>query len=139
MAKNYWVVKTEPDTYSWQMLVKEGRTAWTGVRNFQSRNNLRAMKRGDAVFIYHSGAEKSVVGLARVTKVAYPDPTATEGDWSAVDLAPAKALKKPVGLAEMKGDKILKEMLLVRHSRISVTPVSEAQFDRILELAESAG
>src|SRR5579859_1717933 len=96
MAKNYWLVKQEPETYSWTMFVEEGRAAWTGVRNFQARNNLRAMKKGDTVFYYHSVSEKQVVGLARVVKEAYPDPTAEEGDWSAVDLAPVKALPKPV-------------------------------------------
>src|ERR1041384_7990009 len=109
MPKNYWVVKTEPGTYSWQDLVEERKTSWTGVRNFQSRNNLRAMKSGDAVFFYHSGAEKSVVGLARVTKEAYPDPTAKEGDWSAVDLVPEKALGRPGSLGEIKTDNILGE------------------------------
>ncbi len=92
---NHWLVKVEADACSWATFVKEGRTAWTGVRNFQARNNLRAMKKGDAVFYYHSGAEKQVVGLARVEKEAYPDPTAEEGDWTCVDLAPVKALTKP--------------------------------------------
>src|SRR5437016_2835253 len=101
---NYWLVKQEPEDYSWSDLVKDGRTAWTGVRNFQARNNLRAMKRKDFVLFYHSGSEKQVVGLARVEKEAYPDPTADEGEWSAVDLVPEMALKKPVNLATMKSD-----------------------------------
>jgi predicted RNA-binding protein with PUA-like domain len=135
MAKNYWLAKSEPDSYSWSAFVKEGKTAWTGVRNFQARNNLRAMKRGDLVFFYHSVSEKQVVGIARVEKEAYPDPTAKEGDWSCVDLAPMKPLKNPVTLDTIKSDKILKEMLLVRHSRLSVTPLNEIQFKRLLELS----
>ena len=137
MAKNFWLVKQEPESYSWAMLVKDGGTAWTGVRNFQARNNLRAMKKGDLVFYYHSVSEKQIVGLARVAKEFYPDPTATEGDWSAVDLAPIKALNKPVSLEAIKADKILKDTLLVRHSRISVTPFSAEQFERLLVLAET--
>ncbi|HEX4122104.1 MAG TPA: EVE domain-containing protein, partial [Verrucomicrobiae bacterium] len=93
---NHWLVKTEPESYSWSDLVKDGRTAWTGVRNFQARNNLRAMKKGDLVFFYHSVSEKQIVGLARVAQDAYRDPTAEEGDWVSVDLKPVKALAKPV-------------------------------------------
>src|SRR5208282_4645027 len=104
---NYWLVKSEPEAYSWSDLLKDGKTAWTGVRNFAARNNLRAMKAGDHVFFYHSGEEKSVVGLARITREAYPDSTADEGDWSAVDLAPVKTLAKPVTLAAIKADRIL--------------------------------
>ena len=135
MAKNYWLVKQEPGAYSWGKFVKEGGSAWTGVRNFQARNNLRAMKLGDPVFFYHSVSEKQVVGVARVVKEAYPDPTATEGDWSCVDLVPDKSLKKPVSLAALKSDKILKEMKLVKQSRLSVSRVSKEQFDRILKLS----
>ncbi len=134
MAKNYWLVKQEPAAYAWRTFVQDGGAAWTGVRNFQARNNLRAMKQGDPVCYYHTGDEKQVVGLALVAKEAYPDPTADEGDWSGVDLAPVKALARPVGLAVIKTDKVLKEMLLVRHTRLSVTPVTEAQFQRLLEL-----
>jgi len=134
---NYWIVKSEPEAYSWSQLVKEGGTAWTGVRNFAARLHLRAMKSGDAVFFYHSGEPKEVVGLARVKKEFYPDPTAKEGDWSAVDLAPQKALAKPVTLAQIKGDKILKEMVLARQSRLSVSPVTREQFERVLQLAET--
>jgi predicted RNA-binding protein with PUA-like domain len=137
MAKNYWLVKSEPETYSWAAFVKDGETAWTGVRNFQARNNLRGMKKGDLVFFYHSGGEKQVVGLARVEKDSYPDPTAKEGDWSAVDLAPMKPLAKPVSLQTIKADKLLKDMPLVRNSRLSVTPMTEAQFNRLMTLAES--
>ena len=134
---NYWIVKSEPEAYSWSQLVKDGVTAWTGVRNFAARNHLRAMKTGDAVFFYHSGEEKSVVGLARVDKEFYADPTATEGDWSAVDVEPEKVLTKPVTLAQIKGDKILKEMVLARQSRLSVSPVTREQSTRLLALSKT--
>ncbi len=134
---NYWLVKSEPEAYAWAQLVKDGATAWTGVRNFAARLHLRAMKSGDAVFFYHSGEQKSAVGLARVKKECYPDPTAREGDWSCVDLAPVKPLVKPVTLAQIKADKILKEMVLAKQSRLSVSPVTKAQFDRLLQLAET--
>jgi predicted RNA-binding protein with PUA-like domain len=135
MSKSHWLVKQEPETYSWDSFVKDGGTAWTGVRNFAARINLRAMKKGDPVFYYHSVSEKQVVGVARVEKEAYPDPTAKEGDWVCVNLVPVKSLKKPVSLETIKNDKILKEMPLVRISRLSVSPLSEAQFNRVLELA----
>jgi predicted RNA-binding protein with PUA-like domain len=137
MAKNHWLVKQEPEAYSWTTFVKDGKTAWTGVRNFQARNNLRTMKKGDPVLFYHSVSEKQVVGLAQVEREAYPDPTATDGDWSAVDLAPVRALARPVSLEMIKADKILKDLPLVRQSRLSVTPVSAAQFNRLLALAET--
>jgi predicted RNA-binding protein with PUA-like domain len=130
-----WLVKSEPGTYSWSMFVKEGGTAWTGVRNFQARNHLRAMKRGDSVLFYHSGDDKQVVGLGRVEKEAYPDPSAAEGDWSCVDLKPGKPLKSPVTLATIKADSLLKDMVLAKNSRLSVSPVTKEQFNRILELA----
>jgi predicted RNA-binding protein with PUA-like domain len=134
---NHWLVKSEPESYSWSNLVKDGKTAWTGVRNFAARLNLRAMKKGDPVLFYHSVTGKEIVGIARVAREAYADPTATEGDWSCVDLAPDKPLKKPVTLEQIKGDKLLKEMKLVRQSRLSVTPLDEKQFKRLLELAET--
>src|SRR4029077_3636662 len=121
---NYWLVKSEPEAYSWPQLVKDGKTAWTGVRNFAARLNLRAMKRGDLVFFYHSVSEKQVVGIARVAKEAYTDPTATEGDWSCVDLVPEKSLTKPVGLDTIRDDPQLKEMKLVKQSRLSVMPLA---------------
>ena len=136
MAKKFWLVKQEPETYSWTIFVEEGETAWTGVRNFQARNNLRAMSKGDPVLFYHSGESKEVVGVARVAKEAYPDPTAAEGDWSGVDLVPVKGLKKSVALGVIKADQALKEILLIRNSRLSVMPLTEAQFNRILELGE---
>lgn len=134
---NYWLAKSEPEAYSWQQLVKDGSTAWTGVRNFTARNNLRAMKKGDLVFFYHSGEEKSVVGLARVAKEFYPDPTAEEGDWSCVDLAAVKAVIRPVTLTQIKADKVLVETKLVKQGRLSVSPLTKAQFERMLELAET--
>jgi predicted RNA-binding protein with PUA-like domain len=137
MAKNYWLIKSEPEAYSWETFVKEGRTAWTGVRNFQARNNLRTMKKGDLVVFYHSVTDKQAVGIAKVDKEAYADRTATEGDWSCVDLIPAKALKKAVSLDTIKADKILATMPLLRQSRLSVTPLSAGQFERLLQLAET--
>lgn len=134
---NYWLVKSEPGTYSWAQLVKDGRTAWTGVRNFTARLNLRAMKEGDLVFFYHSGAGREITGLARVARGAYPDPTAVEGDWTCVDLEPARPLKNPVTLAAVKADKALKEMKLLKQGRLSVSPVTPAEFARLMELAET--
>ena len=134
MAKNFWLVKSEPESYAWSTFVKDGRAAWTGVRNFQARNNLRAMKKGDLVAFYHSVTGKEVVGLARVEREAYPDPTAKEGDWSCVDLVPAKPLKQPVSLDAIKTDQILSDMPLVKQSRLSVTPLDAAQFERLLKL-----
>ena len=131
---NYWLVKSEPEAYAWATFVQEQRAAWTGVRSFQARNNLRAMKRGDLVLFYHSVTDKQVVGLARVEKEAYPDATAEEGDWSCVDLVPVKALTQPVTLVQIKADKMLAELPLVKQSRLSVTPLSEAQFKRVLAL-----
>ena len=130
-------MKSEPEAYSWEAFVKEKGTAWTGVRNFQARNNLRAMKRGDLVLFYHSVSDKQVVGIARVDKEAYPDVTAKEGDWSCVDLVPAKRLTQPVTLDQIKADKVLAGMPLLRQSRLSVTPVSESQFKRVLALSET--
>jgi|SRR5580698_5307437 predicted RNA-binding protein with PUA-like domain len=134
---NYWLVKSEPESYSWEQLVKDGRTAWTGVRNFTARINLRAMKKGDLVFFYHSGEGKLVVGLTRVEKEFYSDPTAEEGDWSCVDLAPVKALAKPVTLAQIKADKILRETKLATQGRLSVSPLTKSQFEQMLKLAET--
>src|ERR1700677_2918839 len=128
---NYWLVKSEPETYSWEQFVKEGKTVWTGVRNFTARNNLRAMKKGDLVFFYHSGEGKSVVGLARVEKEFYPDPTAEEGDWSCVDLAPVKAVNKPVTLAQIKADKMLRETKLATQGRLSVSALTKPEFEQI--------
>jgi len=128
-------VKSEPAAYAWTQLLADGKTAWTGVRNFQARNHLRAMKKGDAVFFYHSVSDKQIVGRARVTREFYPDPTATEGDWSCVDLEPVQTLPQPVTLAVIKDDPLLQTMPLVRQSRLSVTPLTRAQHDQILRLA----
>jgi len=131
----YWLVKQEPESYSWATFVNEGRTAWTGVRNFQARNNLRAMKQGDLVFFYHSVSDKQVMGYGRVGREAYPDPTATEGEWCCVDLVPVRALKQPVSLEAIKADPVLKSMPLVKQSRLSVTPLTREQFDQVLQLS----
>ena len=132
---NYWLVKSEPETYAWAQFVNDGRTAWTGVRNYQARIYLRAMQNGDRVLFYHSNEGKNVVGIAKIVKSAYPDPTATEGDWACVDLAPVKVLVNPVGLDRIKTDRLLQEMVLVKNSRLSVQAVTEKQFNRVLELA----
>jgi len=134
----YWLVKQEPQSYSFATFVKDGATAWTGVRNFQARNNLRAMKKGDLVFYYHSVSEKQIVGLARVKREAYPDPTAEEGDWSCVDLEPVKPLNKPIELETIKKDKILKTLPLVRQSRLSVTSLTREHFERVLKISETS-
>ena len=134
MPKQYWLVKQEPDAYAWSALVADGQTAWTGVRNFQARNNLRAMKAGDFVLYYHSNIGKEIVGVAKVVREAYADPTADEGDWICVDLAPAKPLKQPVTLEQLKADAATKDMPLIRQSRLSVMPIGETVFRRVLEL-----
>lgn len=135
MASNYWLAKSEPFKFSWEQLVKDRRTTWDGVRNFEARNNLRAMKKGDLVLFYHSNEGKEVVGIAKVAKEAYADASASEGDWSVVDLVPHKALKQPVTLAQIKADKKLAQMALLRRSRLSVVPVTADEFAHILELA----
>jgi len=133
---NHWIVKQEPEAYSWTDFLKDGRAAWTGVRNYQARNNLRSMKKGDPVFYYHSVSEKQIVGLARVAGEAYPDPTAEEGDWVCVDLVPVKPLTRPVTLEAIKNDSAVKDMLMVKNSRLSVAPLTKAQFDRLMEMSE---
>ena len=132
--KNYWLVKSEPDSYSWDDLVTEGKTSWTGVRNFTARNNLRNMHVGDEVLFYHSVTDKAVVGIAKVVRAAYPDPTAKEGDWSAVDLAPIKRLRNPVTLGQIKTKRSLKNISLVRQSRLSVHALAAAEFREIVPL-----
>jgi predicted RNA-binding protein with PUA-like domain len=135
-VKNYWLVKQEPSAYSWANFVKDGKTAWTGVRNYTARNNLRAMRKGDEVFFYHSVTDKAVMGVATVLREAYLDPTATEGDWSAVDLAPEKALPRPVTLDEIKRNPKLKGIALLRLSRLSVQPLASGEFQEILQMAK---
>lgn len=134
-TKNNWLVKQEPEDYSWDDLVRDKKTAWTGVRNFQARNNLRNMKTGDAVLFYHSGKEKSVVGIAEVAKTAYPDPTADDDSWIAVEIKPLKRLAKPVSLADIRANAKLRDLLLVRQSRLSVMPVSNEDFDEIVKMS----
>ena len=133
----YWLVKSEPDTYSFQQLVTDGKTRWDGVRNYQARNNLRAMKSGDLCLFYHSQIGLEVVGIAKVAKEHYPDPTAEKGDWSAVDLAPVKAFNRPVTLVEIKNHPALQQLLLVRNARLSVMPVSFDEFSVILQLGKT--
>lgn len=135
-SKGHWLVKQEPEDYSWDDLARDGCTQWTGVRNFQARNHLRQMKVGDHVLFYHSGKEKSVVGIASVSQAAYPDPTAKEEGWIAVDIKPGKKLKTPVSLADIKANTKLSDLLLVRQSRLSVMPVGESEFDEILRMAQ---
>jgi predicted RNA-binding protein with PUA-like domain len=134
-VKNYWLVKQEPESYSWDDFVKDRGTSWTGVRNYSARNNLRKMKKGDEVLFYHSGDQKAVVGIAQVKRGAYPDSTATEGDWSTVDLGPVRALKTPVTLAEIKANRALQKLPLIRQSRLSVMPVGEPEFRKIVEMS----
>lgn len=129
---NHWLVKSEPSAYSWADLIREKQTAWTGVRNFQARNNLRAMKKGDFVLFYQSVTDPSVRGITKVVKEAYPDPTAKEGDWSCVDLAAVKPLPSPVTLQEIKGEKSLAEISLIKQSRLSVMPITPKEYERIL-------
>jgi|SRR5580704_3432594 predicted RNA-binding protein with PUA-like domain len=132
--KNFWLVKQEPSSYSWSDFVAEGQTSWTGVRNYPARNNLRRMQKGDEVLFYHSGDDKAVVGIATVIRTAYPDSTAREGDWSAVDLAPVKPLHRPVTLGEIKSHPSLKGITLVRQSRLSVMPLAESEFREIVKM-----
>lgn len=134
---HYWMVKQEPETYSWDDFVKEGQTDWTGVRNYQARNNLRGMKIGDRVLFYHSGKGKEVVGQAEVVKSAYPDPTADDPQWVAVDLKPVKPLANPVQLAAIRYDKRLSQLPLIRQSQLSVMPLTKEEFDVIVAMGNS--
>jgi predicted RNA-binding protein with PUA-like domain len=137
-AKNsYWMVKQEPETYSWTDFVNDGRTDWSGVRNYQARNNLREMKNGDRVLFYHSGKDKAVVGLAEVVKSAYKDPTADDPQWVAVDLKPIKPFATPVLLAAIRYDKRLSQLPLIRQSQLSVMPLTKDEFDVILAMGNS--
>ena len=131
-----WLVKQEPTAYSWSQFVTDGKTAWTGVRNFQARKNLLAMREGDRVLFYHSVVGKAVVGIARVEKEAYPDPTATEGEWYCVDLVPEEALPHPVTLETLKQHPTLSTIPLIRQSRLSVMPMEAADFAAIVSLGE---
>jgi len=133
--KNFWLVKQEPSDYSWSDFVDDGGTSWTGVRNYTARNNLRRMSKGDEVLFYHSGEEKTVVGIANVARTAYRDTTAKEGDWSAIDLVPIKPLRRPVTLREIKAKPALKKIALVRQFRLSVMALSEEEFGTIVRMA----
>ena len=132
---SYWLLKSEPSSYSWSQLVKDGRTAWSGVRNHQAANNLKAMKVGDRAFFYHSGAGPEIVGVAEIVKAAYPDPGDASGRFVMVDVAPVHPVKTPVTLAEMKKTSALKSMALLRQSRLSVSPVSAEEWRVIAKLA----
>ncbi|PZR38993.1 MAG: EVE domain-containing protein [Azospira oryzae] len=131
---NYWLMKSEPDVYSWDDLVRDKKATWDGVRNYQARNNLKAMKKGDLVLIYHSNIGKEIVGIAKIVKENFPDPKDT--DWVVVDIAPEKKLKTPITLAQVKADKRLTEMALVKAQRLSVQPVRKEEFDLVLALSE---
>lgn len=131
----YWLIKSEPFKYSWEQFEKDKSTFWDGVRNYAARNHLRAMKKGDQAFWYHSNEGLEIVGIAKVIKEAYPDPTADDETWSAVDFAPLKKLKNPVGLAQIKTDKRLANMALVRLGRLSVQPVTDEEWKIIMELS----
>jgi len=133
----HWLVKSEPDSYSWQQLVKDKETSWDGVRNFAARIHLKAMKKGDEVFYYHSNEGTDIVGIAKVSKEFYQDPTTDDDKWVSVMLKPVKALKKPVALSQIKADKRLQNMALVRIGRLSVQPVTDEEWDIILEMAET--
>ena len=132
---NYWLVKSEPSTYGWEQLVKDKKTTWDGVRNYAARIHLRSMKKGDEVLYYHSNEGMEIVGIAKVDKEAYQDPTTEDASWVAVDLKPYKKLKSPVSLTQIKTDKRLKDMALVRIGRLSVQPVTEKEWKIIMELA----
>lgn len=133
----YWLVKSEPSSYSWEQLEKDKQTDWTGVRNYAARNHLKSMKKGDEVFFYHSNEGLNIVGIAKVVKEAYQDPTTDEDAWVVVDLKPVKKLKNPVSLEQMKKDKRLKDMALIRIGRLSVQPVTDEEWKVVLELSES--
>jgi predicted RNA-binding protein with PUA-like domain len=137
--KSFWLVKQEPSSYSWSDFLADGKTSWTGVRNFSARNNLRKMRTGDEVLFYHTGDEKSVVGITKVIRIAYPDSTAKEGDWSTVDLASVKPLRRPVTLREIKSNSRLKGIPLIRQSRLSVMPLAESEFREIVNMGNQGG
>ncbi|MFN4082226.1 MAG: EVE domain-containing protein [Bacteroidia bacterium] len=133
---NYWLVKSEPFKYSWDQFVKDKQTFWDGVRNYQARNNLKAMKKGDLVLWYHSNEGKEVVGIAKVVKEFYQDPTTNDTNWVVVDLKPFKKLKNPVSLEKIKADKMLQNIALVKQGRLSVMPLKPEEFNAIIQLSE---
>ena len=130
----HWLVKSEPDAFSWDQQVANGVEPWTGVRNFMARNNLRAMKKGDRAFFYHSNEGKEIVGVVEVVREAYPDPTAESGDWSCVDMKAVGPMPRPVTLAELKADPVFAELALIRQSRLSVMPISDPHWKAICKL-----
>ena len=131
---NHWLVKSEPFKYSWDQFNKDGRTFWDGVRNYQARNNMKGMKEGDLVLFYHSNEGKNVVGIAKVVKEFYQDPTTEDPNWVVVDLVPMEALKNPVSLAQVKAEESLQDISLIRQGRLSVMPLKATEFDKILEM-----
>ena len=135
---NYWLIKSEPFKYSWEQLNKDKKTFWDGVRNYAARNNLKSMKKGDLLFFYHSNEGLEIVGIAELVKEFYQDPTTNDPTWVAVDVKPKKALKKPVTLSQIKKDKRLSTMQIIKLSRLSVSAVTEDEFNIILELAETS-
>jgi predicted RNA-binding protein with PUA-like domain len=137
VAKGHWLVKSEPGTYSWERLVREGSAVWDGVRSAQARNHLSAMGKGDLVLFYHSGEGREVVGVAKVARSAYPEPGAGDPQWLAVDLVPVRALARPVALSAIKADHALARTALVRQSRLSVMPLEPEEFERILALSKA--
>ena len=136
-AESHWLVKSEPGTYGWADLVKDGKTRWDGIRNAQARNNLQAMRVGDRVLFYHSGEGKEIVGVAKVVKAAYPDPSTDDERWVVVDLAPVAPLRAPVSLGAVKRDAALAQLPLVRQGRLSVMPIEPRAFARILALGKT--
>lgn len=135
---NFWLIKSEPDVFSYQKLEQDGKTNWDGVRNYQARNNLRAMRLGDLCLFYHSNIGLEVVGIARVGREHFPDPTAESGDWSAVEMQPFKAFSQTVSLKDIKAHPDLQQILLVRNGRISVSPLTEKEFSTILEMGKTS-
>ena len=136
MARSHWLIKSEPSAYSFQQLVADGKTAWTGVRNYTARNNLRAMKKGDLCLYYHSNEGKEVVGVARVVREGYADPTSEDEEWTAVDVEPVRALARPVPLDAMRTHGVLGKMMIFKQGRLSVVPVTKDEFDAVVELGK---
>ena len=134
---NYWLVKSDPETYGWNELTKDKKTDWTGIRSYAARNHLRSMKKGDIALFYHSGSESAIVGIAKVTREAFQDPTTEEDAWLAVELASVKPFSKPVSLSDVKLKKELKDMILLKISRLSVQPVQESEFKMLLSMGNT--
>ena len=137
MARSYWLVKSEPYKYSWDDLVRDGSTYWDGVRNYMARNNLQAMEKGDLALYYHSNEGKEIVGVARVTRESYPDPTSDDERWVVVDVEPVKPFGAPVTLAQIREDPELREIAMLRYNRLSVVPITQPEFRRILKLGRT--